>query len=193
MHGAYSGVVSEVVPGYPSEPSGDGGPEIGFGAADPIAGGLLARYLVGRAVATRVSISLMMTALAVLAVAVVIWIWGPHWLAILVGLIALAVVAVRALVMAILRRVMGVGRLGPVEDKVRALVGDTHGDLRRELRRIGLPATVFGLPLLLVRLLGRRRSETVTRLKQFDVDRVVPRSRRDELDFLVRSHLLRRR
>ena len=189
--------MSEIVPGSvgpsgsgdQSGPSRDGGPEIGFGGSDPIAAGLLARYLVGRVIAARVSVSLMITALVILAGAVALWVWGPHWLAILVGLVALAVVAFRALVMAILRRVMGVGRLGPVEEKVRGLVGDTQGDLRRELRRIGLPATVFGMPFLILRFLGRRRAETLTRLHEFDVNRVVPRSRQDELQFLLHAHL----
>lgn len=190
------GSVGPAGPGDPTGPSGsgrDGGPEVGFGGSDPITAGLLARYLVGRVVAARVSVSLMVTALVILAGAVALWVWGPHWLAVLVGLVALAVVAFRALVMAILRRVMGVGRLGPVEEKVRALVGDTQGDLRRELRRIGLPATVFGMPFLLFRFLGRRRAETLTRLHEFDVNRVVPRSRQDELRFLVHNHLTGRR
>ena len=176
-------------PGDPTGPGRGAGPEIGFGGSNPIAAGLLARYLVGRVVAARLSVSLMITALVILAGAVALWVWGPHWLAVLVGLIALAVVAFRALVMAILLRVMGVGRLGPVEDKIRALVGDTEGDLRRELHRIGLPATLLGMPFLIFRFLGRRRAETLTRLHEFDVNRVVPRSRQDELQFLVSNHL----
>lgn len=168
------------------------GSAVGFGGSDPITAGLLARYLVGRVVAARVSISLMLAAMILLAGAVALWLWGPHWVAVLVGLAALSVVAFRALVVAILRRVMGIGRLGPVEDTVRALVADTHGDLRRELRRIGLPATVIGMPLLMLRLLGRRRGATLARLRQFDVNRVVPRSRQDELHFLITSQLRRR-
>ena len=187
------GSVGPSGPGRPTDGSGPGQPEVGFGGSDPITAGLLARYLVGRVVATRVSISLMITALVILAGAAALWVWGPHWLAILVGLVALAVIAFRALVMAILRRVMGVGRLGPIEDKIRALVGDTQGDLRRELRRIGLPATVLGVPFLVWRFVGKRRTDTLTRLRQFDVNRVVPRSRQDELHFLVRTHLTQRR
>jgi hypothetical protein len=186
--------MSEIVPGSVGpggeRPAGSGAePEVGFGGTNPLAAGLLARYLVGRVVAARVSISLLITALILLAGAVALWVWGPHWLAILIGLIALAVFAFRALVVAILRRIMGVGQLGPAEDKVRALVADTQGDLRRELRRIGLPATVFGMPLLMIRLIGRRRAATFARLKQFDVNRVVPRSRQDELHFVVTSQL----
>ncbi len=198
--------MSEIVPGSVG-PSGDRSgasgerpatsgngtsPEVGFGGSDPLTAGLLARYLVGRVVAARVSISLLLTALVLLAGAVALWVWGPHWVAILVGLVALAVLAFRAIVVAILRRIMGVGQLGPAEDKVRALVADTQGDMRRELRRIGLPATVFGMPLLLIRLLGRRRAATFARLKQFDINRVVPRSRQDEFNFVVASQLRRR-
>lgn len=191
--------MSEIVPGSVGPAgerpptSGDGAEaEVGFGGSDPLTAGLLSRYLVGRVVAARVSISLMIMALVLLAGAVALWVWGPHWLAILVGLLALAVIALRALIVAILRRIMGVGQLGPAEDKVRALVADTQGDLRRELRRIGLPATVFGMPLLMVRLIGRRRAATFARLRQFDVNRVVPRSRQDELHFVVSSQLRRR-
>jgi hypothetical protein len=187
--------VSEIVPGSVG-PAGDrpqpgrsGGPqpEIGFSGADALTSGLLARYLIGRAVAARVSVSLMITALVLVAGAVALWVWGPRWLGVFVGLCALAVFAFRALVVAILRRIMGVGRLGPAEGKVRALVADTNGELRRELRRIGLPSTVLGMPLLMIRLVGRRRAATFTRLRQFDVNRVVPRSRQDELQFLITS------
>lgn len=175
--------MSEIVPGSV-------GPEIGFAGTDPVTGGLLARYLVGRVVAARVSMSLLITALVVLAGALVVWVWGPHWLAVLVGLLALVVLGFRALLVAILRRIMGVGRLGPAEGRVRALVSDTQGDLRRELRRIGLPATVFGMPLLMIRLLGRHRSATFAQLKRVDVNRVVSRSRQDELRLLVTARLV---
>src|ERR1700712_916789 len=104
--------MSEIVPGSVGPrgerpPSSGGGAEseVGFGNADPLTAGLLARYLVGRVVAARVSISLLITALVLVAGAVALWVWGPHWLAVLVGLLALVVVAFRALVVAILRRI----------------------------------------------------------------------------------------
>ena len=56
-----------------------------------------------------------------------------------------------------------------------------------ELRRIGLPGRVWTLPLLAVRLLGRRRrGETLERLRTFELERAVPRSRLDELHLLLR-------
>jgi hypothetical protein len=57
--------------------------------------------------------------------------------------------------------------------------------VRTELRRIGLPSRRLTMPLLALRLLGRRRSETLRRLGTFDVERVVPESRLDELHLIV--------
>ena len=179
-------------PAGPAGPSG-AGPEVGFGPQPtPLTATMLARYLVGRAIASRVSTSLMVIGLAIVAGAVALWVWGPKWLAVLVGLIGLCVLAFRALVMALLRRLMAVGRLGDAEDRIRGLVGDTGSDLRRELKRIGLPSSTLGLPLLVIRLVGRRRKETFAKLTHFDIARVVPRSRMDELNFVVRNDVLGR-
>lgn len=58
----------------------------------------------------------------------------------------------------------------------------------RELRRIGLPGRVVTLPLLALRLPGRRRrADTVTRLRGFDIERVVPKARLDETFLLLRG------
>lgn len=157
---------------------------------------MLARYLVGRVLAARVSATLWIIGGLVLVLAVLLWFAGPHWLAVVVGLLGLIVLGVRALVMLILRKVMAVGRLGQAEARITALVRDTGGDLRRELRRIGLPGSVFGMPLLLLRIVGKRRGQTFERMRHFDVANVVPRSRRAELEFIVRNdvlHLSRRR
>jgi signal transduction histidine kinase len=153
---------------------------------------MLARYLVGRALAARVSAMLWIAGAVLLAGAVALWIGRFHLLAVLVALLGLIVLGFRALVMLVLRKVMAVGRLGAAEQRITALVRDTGGDLRRELRRIGLPGSVFGMPLLVMRILGRRRAQTFDRMRRFDVTNVVPRSRRAELEFLVREELLHR-
>jgi hypothetical protein len=175
-------------------PFGTRGPEpaVGQPATSPLTAVMLARYLVGRVIAARVSGSLMIIALALLAAAVVVWIWVSHGLAIFVAIIVLIVLGFRALLMAVLRRLMAVGQLGAAEDKVRAMVADTGGDLRRELRRIGLPGSTLGVPLLVIRLIGRRRRETMAKLSQFDVANVVPRQRLNELQFVVRNDILGR-
>ena len=167
-------------------------PEVGHAATHPLTATVLARYLVGRAIAARVSVSLMVIALVIIAGAAALWIWVSHGLAIFLGIVALFVLGFRALLMAVLRRLMAVGQLGPAEYKIKSMVADTSGDLRRELRRIGLPASTFGLPLLAIRLLGRRRRETLTRFGQFDVTNVVPKTRLDELQFVVRNDILGR-
>lgn len=151
---------------------------------------MLARYLVGRALAARVSMTLWLLAGVLLVGAVALWIVDVHWLAVVVAVLALIVVGVRALVMLALRKVMAVGRLGAAEARITELVHDTGGDLRRELRRIGLPGSVLGMPLLVLRILGRRRRDTFERMRQFDVANVVPRARRAELEFIVRTDVL---
>lgn len=153
---------------------------------------MLARYLVGRAVAARVSATLWIVGAVVLLGAVGLWFAAPHWLGVVVGLFGLAVLGLRAMVMLILGKIMAVGRLGASEARITKLVRDTGGDLRRELRRIGLPGSTFGMPLLVVRLMGRRRAQTFERMRRFDVGNVVPAARRAELEFIVRNDVLRR-
>jgi hypothetical protein len=101
--------------------------------------------------------------------------------------LAVIVLLVRATLRAILRRLTEADRYGPLETRMRALVADTRGDVRRELRRVGLPSHSITLPLLAVRLMGKRRTATLSRLREFDIDRAVPRARLDELHLLLRG------
>lgn len=151
---------------------------------------MLARYLVGRALAARLSLALWLVAGIIFLGAIALWIVDAHWVAVVFALLGLVVLGVRALVMLVLRKVMAVGRLGPAEARITELVRDTGGDLRRELRRIELPGSVFAMPVLLVRILGKRRRQTFERMRRFDVSNVVPASRRAELDFLIRNDVL---
>ncbi len=73
-------------------------------------------------------------------------------------LLALIVLVVRAGLRAILRRLTAADRYGPVEERLRALVSDTKGDVLKELRRVGLPSHTWTLPLLAFRLVGKRRT-----------------------------------
>ena len=45
------------------------------------------------------------------------------------------------------------------------------------------------LPLLAVRLAGKRRKDTFERLRAFEIDRAVPPARLDELHLLLRDTL----
>ena len=172
----------------PPPPDRDG-PEVGgFEQGTPGSRWALGRYLVGRAIGEYVSRGLLVFALIIVGLAALVWWVGPHWLAILIGVFALCVLLFRWPLGALLRRATGAGYFGPLEDRMRRLVADTRGDVRGELRRIGVPSRTWTLPLLGWRLIRRRhRAETMRRLRQFDVERVVPSSRLDELHLIVQQ------
>jgi hypothetical protein len=163
-------------------------PEVGdFDQGTPGSRWALGRYLVGRAVAEYVSRALLVFALVVIAVAALIYWLGPTWVAVLIVLFALSVLLMRWVLTALLGRVTSAAYFGPAEGRMRELVADTRGDVRRELRRIGVPSRTWTLPLLGLRLLRRKsRAATLERLRRFDADRVVPRARLDELHLIVR-------
>lgn len=159
-----------------------------FRQGSPASQWALARYLVGRAIGESVGTTLLLVA-GVLFVLAVMAQWPLHLtlLVVLLVIAALLVLAVRVVLLAVLRRLTAADRYGPVEDQLRSLVSDTRSDVLHELRRIGLPSHLPTLPLLAVRLAGRRRMQTLTRLRSFDIDRAVPRSRVDELHLLLRQ------
>ena len=148
----------------------------------------MARYLVGRAIGESVGRTLLLVALALFALAALAQ-WGLHTTfltVVLVGL-ALIVLLLRWVLLSVLRRLTAADRYGPLETRLRALVSDTRGDVLTELRRVGLPSHTFTLPLLALRLVGRRRKATLDRLRTFDIDRAVPKARLDELHLLLRD------
>lgn len=181
----------QALPGEPSDddvwPSADDVGEFRQGTA--FSQWALARYLVGRAIGESIGHSLLVVAFVVLGLAAACE-WGLRstFLAVVLVVLALTVLVVRAGLRAILRRLTGAGRYGPVETRLRELVSDTRGDVLRELRRIGLPSRTVTLPLLAVRLLGRRRGATLARLRAFELDRAVPKQRLDELHMLLGGH-----
>ena len=147
----------------------------------------LGRYLVGRAVAEALSRGLLAVALVLLAGAAGIWAAGSTFWGVVVGVVAVAVVVMRRLVLAVLRRLPLVANDPALDSRLGELVAATRKDVLRELRRLGLPSRSWTLPVLAVRLLGRRRQETAERLRGFAVDRVVPAARLDELHLLLQS------
>lgn len=180
-------------PALPSEPSPDepwqSADEVGdFRQGSQLSRWAMARYLVGRAIGESVGSTLLLVALALIGLAAACE-WGLHvtFLAVLLVIVALGVLLLRAALRAILRRLTATDRYGPVESRLRKLVADTRADVRRELRRLGLPSRRITLPLLAVRLVGRRRTETLQRLRGFDLDRAVPKARLDELHMLLRD------
>ena len=84
----------------------------------------LARYLVGRAIGESVGTTLLIVAAALLGLAAVVE-WVLHWtfVAVLVVVAAVLVLLLRAVLLAVLRRLTAVDRYGPVEERLRGLVG----------------------------------------------------------------------
>jgi hypothetical protein len=166
------------------------GPEVGeFRQGTSFSRWALARYLVGRSMLASLSRGLLIVGLVILVLATTVW-FGAHshgW-AVFVGLIALAVLVSRALLVAIIRRLTATREFAPVETRLRRLVADTRRAVLREMRRIGLPSHLWTLPLLAVYLLRPlKRRDTIARLRQFNVDRVVSSSQVDEVHLLLRQ------
>lgn len=143
----------------------------------------LARYLIGRAVGESLGIGL--AVIGVLGLVAAVLLWWQHWRvpAAVLALAALGVLLMRAVLLGLLRRLTA---LPGTSGRVRAIVGETRGDVLRELRRLGLPGRSWTLPLLAWRLIrGRHRRPTVERLRGFDLARAVPPARLDELHLLL--------
>jgi hypothetical protein len=173
----------------PRQPPGDA-PEVGeFRQGSPLSQWALARYLVGRALTESVGTALLGLGVVLLALAAFSeWVLHSTLLAVLVVIIAVGVLILRWILLAIVRRLTAFTQYAPVEARMTALVSDTRSDVLRELRRIGLPGRPWTLPLLVLRFLGRtRRADTVARLRRFEITRVVPAARLDELILLLRQ------
>ena len=147
----------------------------------------LARYIVGRVVLERVSWSLLVVATALIVLAVVSQLaLHSTLLAVLLILVALGVFAMRGLLRFVLRRLMNAQAYGPLEGRIAEIVNGARRGVFRELRRVGLPSRIVTMPLLLVRFAGKRRPETMQRIRRFEVDRAVPKASRDELYLVLR-------
>ena len=148
----------------------------------------LARYIVGRVILERVSWSLLVLGVVMLALAAVSqWVLHSTLLAVLLVIVALGVFAMRGLLRFVLHRLMNAKAYGPMEERVGEIVNGASRGVFLELRRVGLPSRIFTLPLLLFRLVGRRRADTMERIRRFEVDRAVPKASRDELYLVLRQ------
>lgn len=180
-------------PALPGEPSDDDvwvtADEVGkFRQGSALSQWALARYLVGRAIGESVARTLLLVAVLLLALAAACQAWLElTFVTVLLVIVAVLVLLLRWVLHAVLRRLTAADRYGPIEARLRALVADTRADVLRELRRAGLPSHTVTLPLLGLRLVGRRRKATLARLRSFDINRAVPRARLDELHLLLRE------
>jgi hypothetical protein len=183
----------EILPaGYGPEATGDRDDVGSFRPGDAGSRWALGRYLLGRAIAVQVSRALLTLALVIAAVAVLCYVGGLTVLAVLIALVAVAVLGARSLVGAILRRTTVVNVAPADLPRLRRLETETRKDVTRELRRLGLPGRAITVPLLGARLASRRRRPaTLAKLRDFDVDRVVPAARVDDLHLLLQAQASR--
>lgn len=173
-----------------NEPGSERQPEVGqFRQGTAASQWALARYLVGRAITESVGWALLLVGTVLLVLAALAQLTAHlTFLAVVLAVIAFAVLVLRWALLGVVRRLTGFARFGPLEDRMRALVEDTRSDVLKELRRIGLPSHVVTLPLLALRLFGRKhRKQTVAKLRTFQTDRAVPKARLDELHLLLRE------
>lgn len=149
---------------------------------------VLRRYLLVRALGSALINAVQWTGIAILALAVLSWLGHLKVLAVLLGVLALVILAVRGMLNALASRLSGARRLGPLEPRVAALVAHTRRGLRRELRRVGLPGSPWA-PLLIAWRLVRpfRRARTVQALSRIDLANAVPPGKVDELQILLRQ------
>jgi hypothetical protein len=178
-------------PGFGERPVFDERPVVEVGNIGPgsaASQAVLRRYLLTRALGSSILHAVQWTGVAILVLAVLSWLGELKLLAVLLGLLALAILAVRGMLSAIARRLSGASRLGPLEPRVAALVAHTRRGLRRELRRVGLPGSPWA-PLLIGWRLVRplRRARTLQALSRIDLTRAVPPSQVDELQLLLRQ------
>lgn len=180
-------------PALPDRPSDDdpflSADEVGsFEQGSELSRWALARYIVGRVILERVSWSLLAIALVLIVLAALSEsVLHSTLLAVLLGVVALVVLIMRTVLRAVLRRLMGARAYGPLEDRLNAVVNGASADVFTELRRVGLPSRLITLPLIAVRLAGRKRKDTLARMRQFEVERAVSKARLDELHMVMRE------
>ncbi len=104
----------------------------------------------------------------------------PRWIGVAVLVLGVLLVAVRVGVVRLLGRSSLPRRYRPVEDDLRAAVESGKANMRGELRRVGLPSTPWAIPVSVVRLdRGGGRAESRSRLRDIEIDRVLPRTQLD--------------
>jgi len=189
--GAGPGSSTPAGDGWPGDGAGwpGGGVRFGFPRSGPATSESgLRQYLITRALGRAVLTTVLWSGVAILALAAVCWLAHLTVLAVLVGLVGVAVLLLARLLSGFGRRLSGAEQLGPAEPQVRRLVARTGRGLRRELRRVGLPGSPLA-PLLIALRLFRpyRRAATAQQLARVDLTRVVPASQLDELHLLLQS------
>lgn len=101
----------------------------------------------------------------------------PRWIGLAVICLGVLLFLARIVLVAVLRRLSLSRRFRPVEEELCSAVEAGKANLRVELRSVGLPNRSWRLALFATRLArGSARADLRSRLRQVDVDRVLPRA-----------------
>jgi hypothetical protein len=104
----------------------------------------------------------------------------PRWIGLGVLVLGVLLILGRMVAVRLIARRTLPRRYRPVEDDLRAAVEAGKANLRGELRRVGMPSSALALPRSVVRLgSSDTRSTTRSRLRDIEIDRVLPRAQLD--------------
>jgi hypothetical protein len=104
----------------------------------------------------------------------------PRWIGLAVLVLGLLLIVGRVVAVRMIERRTLPRRYRPVEDDLRAAVEAGKANLRGELRRVGMPSSALALTRSAVRSgSSGSRSDDRSRLRDIEIDRVLPRAQLD--------------
>ena len=104
----------------------------------------------------------------------------PRWIGLAVIVLGILLIVARVVAVRLISHRTLPRRYRPVEDELRAAVEAGKANLRGELRRVGMPNSAMALPRSAVRLGSSDSRRTArTRLRDIEIDRVLPRAQLD--------------
>ena len=140
---------------------------------------VILRYLLGLLAVDHVR-SLGRWAFALPPVGLVLLLVRPRWIGLAVIVLGVLLVVARFAAVRLISRRTLPRRYRPVEDEVRAAVEAGKANLRGELSRVGMPSSALGLTRSVVQLgTSDSRRSARARLRDIDIDRVLPRAQLD--------------
>jgi hypothetical protein len=140
---------------------------------------VILRYLLGLLAVDHVR-SMTRWAFVLPLVGLVLLIVRPRWIGLAVIVLGILLVLGRFAAVRLISRRTLPRRYRPVEDELRAAVEAGKANLRGELSRVGMPSSAPGLTRSVVRLgSSDSRRSARARLRDIDIDRVLPRAQLD--------------
>jgi hypothetical protein len=136
---------------------------------------VILRYLLGLLAVDHVR-SLTKWAFALPLVGLVLLVVRPRWIGSAVIVLGVLLIVGRFVAVRMISRRTLPRRYRPVEDELRAAVEAGKANLRGELDRVGMPSSALALTRSVVRL---GSSDSRSRLRDIEIDRVLPRAQLD--------------